>query len=55
MKNKPVYVFKDGSLIGRYQSIIEAVYAYHISYAIIKKSIEYGTYVRRYKFCKPHF
>ena len=53
-KKKGVLVYKDGQLFGDYESIIEAIYDLHISYASIRKSIFYNTYIKGYKF-KFHY
>jgi len=52
-KKKTIEVYKDGILTGRYSSIIEAIYAIHVSYHAIKKSIETGAYIRGYLFKYP--
>ena len=51
-KKKMIDVFKDGILFSRYESIIEAIYDLHISYASIKKSIDTDCYIKGYKFKK---
>lgn len=49
-RKKSIEVYKDGQLVGRFDSIIEAIYAIHVSYHSIKKSIETGAYIRGYTF-----
>lgn len=49
-KTKELYVYKDGQLYGKYDSIINAIYELHISYPSIQKSIKEGAYIKGYKF-----
>ena len=50
IKKKVIEVYKDGKLVGIYDSIIEAIYDVHVSYASIRKSANNGAYIKGYLF-----
>lgn len=50
IKKKMIEVYKDGKLVGIYDSIIKAIYDTHVSYASIRKSSNNDTYIKGYKF-----